>query len=94
MSFGPKNKKEEPIFAAETLCFQMQHQIRTLMNKAGVNQSELSRRSGISQSSISVLLSDKGRTNFSLGMMIKIFSALGHEINIKIEPAVMFELKK
>ncbi|HQT95326.1 MAG TPA: helix-turn-helix transcriptional regulator [Thermoanaerobaculaceae bacterium] len=55
------------------------------MSEAGVSQAELARRLAASEAYVSKVL--RGDTNFTLATMVKLATAVGHELHVHIAPA-------
>lgn len=55
------------------------------MSEAGVSQAELARRLAASEAYVSKVL--RGDTNFTLATMVKLATAVGHELHVHIAPS-------
>jgi transcriptional regulator with XRE-family HTH domain len=77
---GPKNKKEEEIFAIEYFIADVQYAIQKVMNLRRVSRSELAKRLGCSKANITRLLSEDA--NITVETVARIFHALEDEARI------------
>ena len=72
--------KKSPEFLAESLAFNLSLEMKKRMKEAGLSQTALARRLGVSKAYVSQVLA--GKTNFTILSLTKIAKALGSDLVI------------
>jgi transcriptional regulator with XRE-family HTH domain len=79
-----KELKKSPEFLAESLAFRLSLEIKERMKEAGLSQTALAVRLGVSKAYISQVLA--GKTNMTILSLTKIAKALGSALVIDLYP--------
>lgn len=77
MKFGPKNSREELVFAIESLRVEVQHAVHKAMHEGTVTQRELAKRMGITEQRVSQFFA--ADWNPTMVTLARLFHAVGHE---------------